>query len=198
MSRPLRIYLAGPIQKDCWRHALVPDLRTYGSDPDEVAAPNLPWPTLSRAVLGQFDYVGPYFISDDHGCGHQPGQHGMANTACIGLAPEIDRTWVVSRCLQAVGQADVLFAWLERPDCHGSCVEIGAALAIGVGVAVAYPYLGNPAVEAWFPGAAASLQDRNRILSGRFSSATAAFEDLVVRRADWFARSRPERLRFVF
>ena len=177
----MRVYLAGPVGKNCWRHGIVRGLH----DVDGRRA----WPVLERGVLDRFDYVGPYFDAGcDHGCGHGPESHGIdARNVCVD-SEFPGRPWVVSRCLSAVGLADVVFAWLDRPDCHGTALEVGAALAIGRGVAVGYPS-DDRSKSAWFLGAAADLQDSTRIFSGRFKTPAAAFQELVVNRAEWFERN---------
>jgi len=55
-----RIYLAGKIAQNDWRHELFPGLRGA----EDFDGPPARW---------GFDYAGPYFISDDHGLQHGPG-----------------------------------------------------------------------------------------------------------------------------
>jgi nucleoside 2-deoxyribosyltransferase len=91
-----------------------------------------------------------------------------------------------------VGYADLLFAWIDRPDCHGTAVEIGHALALGVGVAVGYPDDGR-AEPAWFLGQAAALQDAGRVFTGKFPGPIEAFRELVLLRLGWFRQRATKR-----
>lgn len=135
------IYLAGKISKDDWRHELIGwDLRgTWQPNEDD---PSQPWPVIKNGVLGTFDYVGPYFISDDHGCGHGPNTHGCGqdgSVLCYSDQPIPDRTQVRSLCLAAIDAADIVFAWLNDPTAYGTLVEIGYALARGKKIVIAAP-----------------------------------------------------------
>ncbi|MEU8156106.1 hypothetical protein AB0B94_20825 [Micromonospora sp. NPDC048986] len=62
-------------------------------------------------------YVGPHFISDDHGCYRGENSHGVAagGIACAAY-PCLSRPEVTQRCLAAI---------------RGSLVEIGYARALG-------------------------------------------------------------------
>lgn len=90
----MKIYLAGKIGSNDWRHSIVLGLRNaieasayspgghgegYGILPNE-------WPILKGAVLGQHDYVGPFFMPSVTSDGfddvslnaHGPNRHGNA------------------------------------------------------------------------------------------------------------------------
>lgn len=90
----MKFYLAGKIGRDDWRHSVVLGLRDaieasayapmghgggYGILPDD-------WPILKGAVLGQHDYVGPFFMPRSASDGidetslvaHGPNKHGNA------------------------------------------------------------------------------------------------------------------------
>lgn len=114
----MRIYLAGKIGKNCWRHDIVRGLRGAGDI-------GLPWPTLERAIDGTHDYVGPFFVSCDHGCAHAPSQHGNAER-CSGLEG-LGRGFALLHCFQALDNADLVFAWIENLTAFGTLVEIGWA-----------------------------------------------------------------------
>lgn len=85
-----RIYLAGKIKKNGWRHDLVPGLRdAYGIDQwtgywrggrDNPTAMPESWPELQ--MPNGLLYVGPFFVSDDHGCFHSDGRHGLNDYGC--------------------------------------------------------------------------------------------------------------------
>lgn len=141
----MRIYLAGKVGKNDWRHEIVPGLRAVitAQDAEYVVAPPDEWPALQ--FFGSHSYVGPYFIGCDHGCFHGPSQHG-----CISLIPEANeaeqraslqrRQAAVRRlCLRAVAQADLVFAYIESTDAFGTCFELGFAEALGKTVEVCAP-----------------------------------------------------------
>ncbi len=80
---------------------------------------------------GSLIYSGPFFISDDHGCAHGPTDHGAAiiGNACIGkfgrtLAERRSRIFTTN--MARLARADWVFAYIERSDCYGTLVELGA------------------------------------------------------------------------
>ena len=128
-----RLYLAGKIGKSDWRHSLVPNLRdqTWNDGPIK---------TLS------FIYVGPFFVSCDHGCGHSPSGHGMVQE-CI--EPYYTRDDVIRLNMDAIIKADLVFAYIAAPDCYGTIFEIGVAIAKGKRVVMAFAP-GIRADDFWF------------------------------------------------
>jgi hypothetical protein len=104
----MKIYLAGKIRKQCWRHAIVKDLHMTngniagGTCPDPDVWDACTWPILPKAVFGAHDYVGPYFFSCDHGCWHRTPHAAADNVR--------DRRHVVTACKKAIASADVVFA----------------------------------------------------------------------------------------
>lgn len=143
MSLP-KIYLAGKIRKNCWRHRIVRNLRGQAADGQNPYVPLPEWPILHGVVLdGLGDYVGPYFLSCDHGCAHAgPGSHALTDATgdkhysagCISSADGLDlesaRSTAVRLCREAVSKADVVFAYIEEPSAYGTLVEIGWAHAL--------------------------------------------------------------------
>lgn len=136
----MKVYLAGKIAKNDWRHDIV-RTQQYGTWALKMAWPHPAssdsherWPVLRDAVFGH-DYVGPYFIGDDHGCGHGGGTHGVGdlNTSCFDAPSRSD---VVQRCLHAIEAADLVFAWIDDLTAHGTLVEIGWAAARGKKVVI--------------------------------------------------------------
>lgn len=129
------IYLAGKIAKTDWRHEIVPGLRNCEST------------ALDKGVFGEHNYVGPFFISCDHGCGHDRTEnssecgHGRSLTNCTesqeAPAPGRDRAFI--DCQSNVQNCDLFFAWIEDLTCFGTLVEIGMAHSWGKKI-----YLGCP------------------------------------------------------
>jgi very-short-patch-repair endonuclease len=132
------IYLAGKIHKNDWRHEIVRGLESWGHEADRFEPR---WPRLANAVLNQLDYVGPYFMGDDHGCGHGPHTHGCGpeEGMCGGAYLTPGRRGIRDLCFDAIARSDLLFAWLDRMDAYGTLVEIGYAKALGKRIWIASP-----------------------------------------------------------
>ena len=135
----MRIYLAGKVEKNCWRHEIVKGLRKVEAEPGD-------WPILPGAVFGH-DYVGPYFVSCDHGCYHGRSQHGMCGFDCVDR--QYGRSEVVASCLAAIDKADLVYAWLPTPDAYGTIYELGFAHAKGKRIIIATPDRRRLA-DVWF------------------------------------------------
>lgn len=153
----MKVYLAGKMDEEygSWRDALLED---YSYDRKAQRHPkwrltadledrtwdgervSTPWPTKPNAmVLGIHEYVGPYRtdvpaqgdwrdLGEFHGSTVQ-GSHGQSNGA--------EDPLIVQECLRALKRADFVFAYINRPDCFGTLVEIGVAKEAGAYVAVA-------------------------------------------------------------
>src|SRR5262245_44160638 len=147
----MRIYLAGKVRKNCWRNGVVDRFQEVmdglnrricpsGLDWDELdrISRDFTFPVLKRAVFGRHDYVGPYFLGCDHGCWHGPGSHGLGGYGHgyhdLG---ELRRESVRDACLVALRRADLVFAWVDTPDCFGTIAEVGYARALGAEVVIA-------------------------------------------------------------
>lgn len=165
----MKIYLAGKIAKNDWRHDIVNDLRGAGDVHSEIESYNLGdkcWPILRQSILGKHDYVGPYFVACDHGCYHGDSSHGVGVGEDVrerieyakqwseyeahgypvgiddqgfyvdlpggsGCGTSLDAGVTVDLCNKAIGFCDLLFAWIQSPDCYGTLAEIGYAKALG-------------------------------------------------------------------
>lgn len=153
VTRGLKIYLAGKIAQNDWRHDLMPGLRgawsEYYLDPNERSG----WPILRDALGPGLHYVGPFFISCDHGCAHGANSHGVEE---CGTPPDergFDSTEgrrVAQLCLDAIDGADIVLAKVRR-SAHGTIAEIGYASAMGKRVFVEYEDAAS-AKHAWFVG----------------------------------------------
>jgi hypothetical protein len=135
LSEKPHVYLAGKITKHGWRKELVPNLRglRFGQPVD----------------CGSYIFNGPFFIACDHGCGHEPGAHGVNATRCTIPLGAPTRWTVPSLCHQWIAQSDLLFAWIDAPDCFNTLIEIGWAQQLGLRTYVSFrcQWL---AQEMWF------------------------------------------------
>lgn len=69
-KKPIKVYFAGKIDKNDWRHDILPGLRDSGYPLGELKSPK----ELDRE---EFIYTGPFFMSCDHGCCHGENSHGI-------------------------------------------------------------------------------------------------------------------------
>lgn len=149
-----RLYLAGKIEAGDWRHEVVPGLRgisRYDESEEWIDRQWQPTPTIFDGV----DYIGPYFTGCDHACAHTPGNHGfLADPICGAHCPHEQ---VKKLCLEAIGRADIFFAYLggeEVCTAYGTIAELGYAKASGVKVITAAAHH-DPAL--WFAHRMADL-----------------------------------------
>ena len=134
----LKVYLAGKISKNDWRHDLVPNLKGHL------------WPD-GAIDTGSFSYTGPFFVSCDHACFHQPRLHGAVSKGISAECGEhkFSSTDVVEFNTQSLVVADLVFVYVTATDCHGTLIEIGMAKAMGKRIVLAI----NPEVkdeEIWY------------------------------------------------
>ncbi|MBE1577679.1 hypothetical protein ACFORH_10855 [Amycolatopsis roodepoortensis] len=164
----IRIYAAGKITKNGWRHRLFPIADdhdytgTYPSWPDGLAIDDLP-----GAV-----YVGPHFLSCDHGCFHGENTHGVAGQGCGGEG--LSRPDVLKRCLTAIEHATHVFAWIDKADAYGSLVELGYARALGKHIHLYLAEDLDVADDLWFAAQASAVYSTAK-------TATHAWEDFAAR-----------------
>jgi len=125
-----KVYLAGKIRTNCWRHELVPGLRAAG------------WKD-GPLVFRDFVYVGPFFVGCDHGCYHGPTTHGCGRDL---MAPDsLASHDVAGACRLAIKNSSLVFCYIESLDCYGTLVEIGWAQEAKIPVVVAFaPGLASP------------------------------------------------------
>ncbi len=169
----IRVYAAGKITKNGWRHGLFPVI----DDADYENPDATPWPSdapIGSSLPGAV-YVGPHFMSDDHGCYHGENSHGVAagDMACS-VYPGLSRPEVAARCLGAIRSATHVFAWVDDPTCHGTLVEIGYARALGKQVHL-YTHGGRKELDdLWFAGQIATAH-------GSATTAKEAWADFCLR-----------------
>lgn len=131
----VNIYFAGKISKNDWREKITNF--DVGNVLDGSYEGSL---QLRNGVdIGDGDrYVGPFFVSCDHGCYHGPNSHGAgAGQEGCGCA-HLTRAMVHRMCLDGIRRCDVLYAWIDSKDCFGTISEIGYAAALGKRIWIAY------------------------------------------------------------
>ena len=121
--RRRRVFLAGKIGKGDFRHDLVPNLRGWEA-------------TDGPLECDGFTYVGPFFRACDHGCYHRPGSHGVSVIGCDG--EDVTRRDVFLRNDTALKSSDLVFAYIDAPDCYGTIVEIVSAVENRIPVYLAF------------------------------------------------------------
>lgn len=111
------------------------------------------FPVIEKSILGIHNYVGPYAMACDHGCYHAPSEdfydtgddgndeeipvlrsdyaHGLQSMSPCTFENGIPKNVIHKLCLNAVAKCDVLFAWIDSPDCYGTISEIAYAKALG-------------------------------------------------------------------
>jgi len=163
--KPWKLYLAGKVSKNGWRSSIVPGIATWphrnNGDDGNALVKNEWWdlPIRFESSGEYFDYIGPFFMSCDHGCYHGSGTHGIANSEdCRGvlynkfgeqfpshhdvmvarISEDCVEHEVVRRCLGAINRTDLIFAWIERGDCYGTLAELGYAHAKGKHILVGF------------------------------------------------------------
>lgn len=154
--RPFRVYLAGKIGKNDYRHSIVPGLRRTWPDLSDQPFGTWPsWPVLPKAVFGIADYVGPYFVSCDHGCAH--GNESHATIDCSRFVEHAGdevgpRSFAHEQCLRAITAADVVLAYIDTLDCYGTLFELGYAHALHkiILVVINSDDLRSPYEDMWF------------------------------------------------
>ncbi len=125
-AKPLvpALYLAGKIGKNDWRHDLIPNLRGHLWANGPIVTPT-------------YEYFGPFFVACSHGCAHRPNSHGViGGEGCF--ESSMTQRWVISNNNAALAAADLVFAYINATDCHGTLFEIGYASALGKRIIVAF------------------------------------------------------------
>ncbi len=141
-----KVYLAGKISKDCWRHKLIKGLRSADWKDSPLQCSGGYYPSIS--------YVGPFFVSCDHGCFHGDSKHGMSGGVvswCDEDTFTAKRT-VYNSCLQGVENADIVFAFVSSRDAFGTFAELGVALHLKKYVVICYApdVTSPPKDDFWF------------------------------------------------
>lgn len=134
----VRVYFAGKIEANDWRHSIYPNLRGACSSNYEAIHLN-EWPCVEELTTIPFDekpyvaeYAGPFFLSCDHGCFHGPNKHGLLTDEESMEEPHFNESQVVELAKRWIIDSDLMFVWLEDTSAYGTLAEIGFAHALGV------------------------------------------------------------------
>ena len=120
-----KIYLAGKISKNDWRNNITKQSLVTSGPFDKID------------TVGGHEYVGPYFMSCDHGCFHGKSSHGLSQDggACFAVnngfydSMGFTKDVIKQQCLKWIDNADIVLAWINSKDCYGTIAEIGYAHA---------------------------------------------------------------------
>jgi hypothetical protein len=132
-----KIYLAGKIHNQDWRHKIVSDLDLHDWANGEL-------------IQEDFIYVGPFFVSCNHGCYSAESSH-QSSMSC---SPDRDlsRKETADLCRKAVQKADLVFCYIESKDCYGTIAEIELAHTLDIKVVIVFaPGIASPQNnDMWF------------------------------------------------
>jgi len=130
LHRRPRVYVAGKISKDDWRLGLY--------SPDAVPQSPEEWRATHTVEADGFDYIGPFFIRCDHGCGHGPISHGVDIATrdgcggCISMSTNrpVTGSEVVAKSRRGIDRSDfvVIFADCDFDTAFASIWEAGYAI----------------------------------------------------------------------
>lgn len=128
-----KVYYAGKIGKNDWRHDIFENLRRV--DIEEIES------CVKYLTISDIIYNGPYFIACDHGCYHGNSTHGVgigkASEHCCCCVNETKEEKAYDDCLSYIRSSDIVFAYIDSMDCYGTISEIGYAKAIGKPIYIA-------------------------------------------------------------
>lgn len=122
-------YLAGKISgNNDWRNSIV------GCWSHDKFARTMEenWITLRDSWRGndyeKMEFCGPWWVGEN--CGHHSSFYVAHN-------PHGKCEYILNRIITSINYADLVFAWIEGPDCYGTLWEIGFAVALCKTVVVA-------------------------------------------------------------
>lgn len=215
----MKIFLSGKMDSEhgSWRDQLIGKrydvelrrelprwelLRDFKTDLDRPAAepwgtpPPPAWPEDPNTyVLNLHDYVGPYrttYPGDDSK--HEGYFHGSSWIGSHGEMDPADQRVIMANCLHAICRADLIFAYINTPDCFGTLAEIGFARALSRYVHVFIEDDAHwDAEDYWFVSLMANQSEvnwSNEYHEGK--SIDAAFRDALVA---WTARPAWQQVR---
>ena len=190
----IKVYFAGDISHNDWRHDIAPGLRNAGDhthdyhDANHVAVSTDEY--LLETKRSGFYYVGPYFISCDHGCFH--GRNGHAAGATLeeigGCFGDMDgsgwarRKKVLAANTARIEQADLIFAHIGKRDAYGTIAEIGFAHRAGKPIILSFSPWVKGDDDMWFASAMSDIvmtakpQDAWAVVGALFEDMAESYE----------------------
>lgn len=149
--RKPRIYFAGKIAKNDWRHSLTGGHLRDAIDPSlndgDLFNPNF---TLD---CEDYVYCGPFFVCCDHGCAHGDNRHGAIGACTSDSCGEPLNEWqarIFDVNLRRLRMADFVFAYIEKADAYGTLIELGIAYGWRIPIALRLPTAPRPAAgDMW-------------------------------------------------
>ena len=148
----MKIYLAGKIEANDWRHTITLQLRSCVYNAGE-------WKrvTFLTTQLPGVRYSGPFFVACDHGCAHGPNSHGAAGAR--GCVQGISRAEIIAKAQLGIRQCDlfIVYAGLDFSTAFGTLAEMGYAHALKKEIIlIADP--GLDLTEFWFVRGMAQME----------------------------------------
>ncbi|MGC4002852.1 MAG: hypothetical protein QM811_06860 [Pirellulales bacterium] len=157
------IYLAGKITGTTWRT----DIITGWSLENHGFGVNYRYEWGKNGFIARnriINYAGPYWRAIDDCGGHSwsgdnSGSHAYGVPSATGSEAEespnfsTDYGPLFLQLVSSINRADLIFAWIDAPDCHGTIAEIGLAYGLHKPIAIYFPpsqaaYLQR---EQWLP-----------------------------------------------
>lgn len=139
------VYLAGKVRKNDWRGGITKKQKR-DTDLDRDAS-RFDFEINNRT----YSYEGPWFVSCDHGCYHGEHSHGAGankpEEICMGRV--VGEHHIYATCLHSIDMSDIVFAWIDATDCHGTLAEIGYAYSRGKKILIGFSEEINRK-EFWF------------------------------------------------
>jgi very-short-patch-repair endonuclease len=169
MAQTPKIYLAGRVSKNDWRHELGVSIRGKFHSSDLPQLYSEGFPEQPATFNGHpYIYVGPWFVCCDHGGFHGASTHGVglgmdrdehAGVCCESQLPDgwsemTARRALVDLCVRAIKSSSIVVAWLEDL-AYGTVAELGYAHACGRPIAIGGPAASHTG-DLWFPTGMAS------------------------------------------
>jgi cold shock CspA family protein len=141
-TKERKIYFAGRVSPNDWRHSLVSfDISSADT-----------WRETARLKMPDGNiYVGPFFVACDHRCYHGNNSHGASDRRgigeCLGVVTQSE---IFKKALDGIKSCDLFFAWAgpDFNEAYGTLVEIGLAHSLGKKIVIAY----HPSISSdqWF------------------------------------------------
>lgn len=154
-----KVYLAGKIEKNCWRHDIVPHLRGVSNllydDSKYYLSPPTRWEMMEyfknielSSISKNLFISGPFFISNDHG-----SYHTKNNLHALGSETKYLRYYINGShsnhlsgenvkeiCLHQISKSDYVFCWLDEKGSNpfGTIYELGYAKSLNKKIVICF------------------------------------------------------------